>query len=188
MYPGDAPFPVIKMADATVVHADATVVTMIGALPTRLRAMAARAAASDRRADELVDVLDGGAAPQPLAQLYCLRSADDVTPRREYIGAALSPEELTLVDSGRRPVEVLASTLPAALRAAFSSVEAVPQPQQKEALVEPHGGTLVLFDSVAVPHQVEETLEGERVAIAGWLHEAQQPIPAWFPIPGLSSG
>ena len=54
------------MADATVVHADATAVTMIGALPTRLRAMAARAAARDRRADELVDVLDGGAAPQPL--------------------------------------------------------------------------------------------------------------------------
>ena len=34
----------------------------------------------------------------------------------------------------------------------------------------------------------ERPLEGGRVASAGWLHEAQQPRPAWFPIPGLSSG
>ena len=35
----------------------------------------------------------------------------------------------------------------------------------------PRGGTLVLFDSVSVPHSVDVTLRGSRVAIGGWWHE-----------------
>jgi Rps23 Pro-64 3,4-dihydroxylase Tpa1-like proline 4-hydroxylase len=45
--------------------------------------------------------------------------------------------------------------------------------------VAPTGGTLVLFDSVAIPHEVLPTQKGERLAMAGWFHEVQQPFPEW---------
>ena len=37
--------------------------------------------------------------------------------------------------------------------------------------VAPEGGTLVLFDSVSVPHEVMPTLRRERFACSGWFHE-----------------
>jgi len=44
----------------------------------------------------------------------------------------------------------------------------------------PRGGTLVLFDSATVPHEVTPVaLQESRVALAGWFHEAQQPFPPW---------
>lgn len=42
--------------------------------------------------------------------------------------------------------------------------------------VEPKGGTLVLFDSVSLPHEVLATKNKERWACSGWFHEDQQPI------------
>lgn len=42
--------------------------------------------------------------------------------------------------------------------------------------VAPTGGTLVMFDSVALPHEVLSTLERERWAMSGWFHESQQDI------------
>lgn len=39
--------------------------------------------------------------------------------------------------------------------------------------VPPNGGTLVLFDSVALPHEVLPTVGRERWACSGWLHEPQ---------------
>ena len=55
--------------------------------------------------------------------------------------------------------EAFASALRAQLprasqRAAFSGVEALPHPRQRVVEVLPAGGTLVLFDSVAVIHEV----------------------------------
>lgn len=47
-------------------------------------------------------------------------------------------------------------------------------------IISPRGGTLVLFDSVSLPHEVMTTLEGERLALAGWLHEKNQVFPSWF--------
>ena len=44
----------------------------------------------------------------------------------------------------------------------------------------PSAGTLVLFDSVTVPHEVLEVKDGERLAIAGWFHEEQQSFPDWY--------
>jgi hypothetical protein len=41
----------------------------------------------------------------------------------------------------------------------------------------PTGATLVVFDSVALPHEVLRTLKGDRVALAGWFHERSQTIP-----------
>ena len=42
--------------------------------------------------------------------------------------------------------------------------------------VDPRGGTLVLFDSVSLPHEVLATKGKERWACSGWLHEDQQPL------------
>ena len=41
----------------------------------------------------------------------------------------------------------------------------------------PKRGSLVVFDSVTLPHQVELIKKGKRVALAGWFHEATQPFP-----------
>ncbi|CAB9527456.1 expressed unknown protein [Seminavis robusta] len=41
----------------------------------------------------------------------------------------------------------------------------------------PSRGSLVIFDSVTVPHQVELIKRGRRVALAGWFHEETQPFP-----------
>jgi hypothetical protein len=51
------------------------------------------------------------------------------------------------------------------------------RPDDGEAIVDvaPAGGTLVLFDSVALPHEVLPTLGRERWACSGWLREPQQP-------------
>lgn len=46
--------------------------------------------------------------------------------------------------------------------------------------VVPTGGTLVLFDSVTVPHEVLEVTKGTRLAVAGWFHEPQQEFPKWY--------
>lgn len=37
--------------------------------------------------------------------------------------------------------------------------------------IAPEGGTLVLFDSVSVPHEVLATKVRERLAVVGWFHE-----------------
>lgn len=42
--------------------------------------------------------------------------------------------------------------------------------------VDPRGGTLVLFDSVSLPHEVLATKKRERWACSGWFHEDQQPV------------
>lgn len=44
--------------------------------------------------------------------------------------------------------------------------------------VAPFGGTLVVFDSVALPHEVMPALERERWAASGWFHERQQEVLA----------
>lgn len=40
----------------------------------------------------------------------------------------------------------------------------------------PKGGTLCMFDSASLPHEVLLTLHGERLAVAGWFHEIVPPI------------
>ena len=47
-------------------------------------------------------------------------------------------------------------------------------------ITSPLGGSLVLFDSVCLPHEVMETIKGERLVLAGWFHENQQPVANWF--------
>jgi hypothetical protein len=42
--------------------------------------------------------------------------------------------------------------------------------------VEPIGGTLVIFDSVLLPHEVLATKNRERWSCSGWFHEDQQQV------------
>ena len=51
--------------------------------------------------------------------------------------------------------------------------------------VTPKGGTLCLFDSVSLPHEVLPTLKGKRLAVAGWFHEVVAPMTATRPPPSL---
>lgn len=44
--------------------------------------------------------------------------------------------------------------------------------------IPPLGGTLVIFDSVTLPHEVLPSIGKERWAISGWMHEDQQSIPS----------
>lgn len=43
--------------------------------------------------------------------------------------------------------------------------------------IQPKRGSLVMFDSVVVPHEVLVVKGGVRTALAGWFHEQTQPIP-----------
>jgi Rps23 Pro-64 3,4-dihydroxylase Tpa1-like proline 4-hydroxylase len=43
--------------------------------------------------------------------------------------------------------------------------------------VAPIGGMLVVFESVALPHEVLPSTTRERWAASGWFHESQQPEP-----------
>jgi hypothetical protein len=43
--------------------------------------------------------------------------------------------------------------------------------------IAPTGGTLVMFDSVTLPHEVMATMERERWAASGWFHESHK-LPA----------
>ena len=46
--------------------------------------------------------------------------------------------------------------------------------------IAPLRGSLVIFDSVLLPHQVQAVKQGQRVALAGWFHERTQDFPQDF--------
>jgi hypothetical protein len=82
---------------------------------------------------------------------------------------------------------VLLAKKKAELSSRFLRIEDIPAWERGEEpagsdphVTSPEGCSLVLFDSVCLPHEVMETLEGERLVLAGWMHEAQQPVPQWF--------
>lgn len=75
----------------------------------------------------------------------------------------------------------------AKLAARFSRIEDIPAWERGEIpagtvsfVTPPTGKCLVLFDSVCLPHEVMLTVEGNRLALAGWMHETQQDVPKWF--------
>ena len=59
---------------------------------------------------------------------------------------------------------------------AYAGTGMPPADDEELAEVDPIGGTLVLFDSVSLPHEVLATKNRERWATSGWMHEDQQPI------------
>jgi hypothetical protein len=72
-------------------------------------------------------------------------------------------------------------------RQLFTSVESISGVVVTPIKVVPLGGTLVLFDSVAIPHEVLATTtttnggdDDDRLALAGWFHEPTQAFPDWY--------
>ena len=116
---------------------------------------------------------------QPRSALYAVRRG-----AKNYLTEPFGADELGLASGdGVEPKDfaaALATLLPVAERDRFNGVEVVPYATQRVIEVAPRGGTLVLFDSVAIPHEVTTTTGGERLAVAGWFHEPQQPFPEWF--------
>ena len=55
------------------------------------------------------------------------------------------------------------------------------EPRGSEAVdILPQRGSLVVFDSVKLPHQVQLINDGTRLALAGWFHERTQEFPDIF--------
>ena len=109
------------------------------------------------------------------------------TGEREWLSPLFDSQAMPApVDGGVSPTDLaaaLAQLLPKEMQDRFSSVEAVPHeggPPAHIVDVSPVGGTLVLFDSVSLPHEVMPTLKGQRMAMAGWFHEPSQEFPEWF--------
>lgn len=103
-------------------------------------------------------------------------SADCETWPAPADGSGFGPEELEAA---------FRAQLPAPLQGRFRMTDTVDE-LSIPVEVSPLGGTLVLFDSVVVPHEVSPVLSGERYAMAGWFHELQQEQPAWFGVENLS--
>jgi len=101
---------------------------------------------------------------------------------RDYISQPFGPNSPSWPnESNLEPVEfanALALQLNVDQQSRFVGVEDIRA--CKIVNVVPKGGTLVLFDSATVPHEVLETQQGNRMAIAGWYHEAQQDFPEWY--------
>ena len=137
---------------------------------------------------------------RPRSALYRLR---DDSSKREYVSRRFGPDDATWTQSLLEAMAlevggsnggggdddddgVTPAAFGAALRAqvpadlTFSGLEETDHPNLDLVDVAPTGGTLVLFDSVCVPHVVQTTTAGERLALAGWLHEEQQEPPEWF--------
>ena len=117
---------------------------------------------------------------QPAYVLYCV----GVDGRREDLSQqheANSEDHLPWGDgSWLDEVPSLRQMLPAHLRRGFRGVDTRDGFQQQIVEVSPKGGTLVLFDSVAVPHEVAPTVAGDRLALSGHFHEDTQVPRAWL--------
>ena len=115
--------------------------------------------------------------------LYAMYVRSDTA--RRYVSDAFGPDSPSWLASSAGDDatpdachRALAAQVDVRDRAAYRSVEA----RDDDAVRVPcaPAGTLVLFDSVAVPHEVPPTETGERVACAGWFHEPQQQPPDWY--------
>lgn len=118
---------------------------------------------------------------QPLSALYRLVEGNNSSQAREYLSNAFGPDSPSWPsDTNLDATEfaaALASQLSRRMQNDFISTEAI-HDQPTDIL--PTGGTLILFDSVAIPHEVLPTERGERLALAGWFHESQQSFPEWY--------
>lgn len=103
--------------------------------------------------------------------------------QRKYLSKPFGPDSPTWpshmeINTFDEFASALASQLPLQTQKKFRSVNDING--SKIVDVSPFGGTLVLFDSVTIPHEVLATTKGERLAIGGWFHERQQTFPEWY--------
>jgi hypothetical protein len=106
-------------------------------------------------------------------------------PQREYLSKPFGPDSPTWPKQlGLEPLEfaqALALQLSNQdLQENFIGTEDISGPGIEIIDVVPYAGTLVMFDSVVVPHEVMEVKSGQRLAVAGWFHEDQQTFPDWY--------
>ena len=112
---------------------------------------------------------------QPAYVLYCV----DSDGQRDCVSDVWeSPLRDDSTGEYLQHVPSLREMLPEELRAGFSSTTAQ-HPQQRCVEVAPRGATLVIFDSVAVPHEVLPTIEGERLLLFGFFAEKRTIPPTW---------
>ena len=123
----------------------------------------------------------------PRSALYRLvteTAKTDTRPRREYLSDPFGSESPSWPSTcaNLEPHE-FAAALAMQLtnlhhRSSFLGAEQLENSEVVD--IAPIGGTLVMFDSVVVPHEVLETKKGERIAMAGWFHEPVQDCPDWY--------
>lgn len=123
---------------------------------------------------------------QPFSALYRLKSFDSLRQEREYVSNAFCANSPSWPkESNLKPSDFIKALsqllLNDDLRERFIGLEQIGDSDITVVDVSPFGGTLVLFDSVVIPHEVLEVKSGgERLAIAGWFHEVICPFPDWY--------
>lgn len=105
---------------------------------------------------------------------------------REYISKPFSihspswPKETDLVNPFDFIQALKAQLFDDDFQERFVGLEDISDQDCKTVDIQPSAGTLVLFDSVVVPHEVLEVQTDKRLAIAGWYHEKIIPFPSWY--------
>ena len=120
---------------------------------------------------------------QPAYSLYCV----DADGRRQELSEAHDTPPRDENGDYAVPVPTLREMLPEELRSGFSSTIAGAHPKQQQLVVSPRGGTLVVFETAVVPHEVTPVVEGERLALFGFFAEERPTPVAWADPAGSSS-
>ena len=118
---------------------------------------------------QLYAALADGSPPEPLAD----RPINHDDP--DFAGASFEPDAF---------VERLRARLREPYRRGFGGLMSThdehARSRQRAIDVEAVGGTLLLFDSVCVPHEVLPVRAGRRLALGGWFHEPSREYAAWY--------
>lgn len=120
---------------------------------------------------------------QPAYQLYCV-GADGA---RELLCDAHETPPRDASFDYQEALPTLREMLPAELRDGFSSTICGAHPKQQQVSVSPQGGTLVVFDTAAVPHAVTPVVEGQRLALFGFFAEERRVPAVWADPAGAAS-
>ena len=122
----------------------------------------------------------------PVCELFCVQTQD-------YGRNTLARETISVpFDMGSSGTKTMMNNLNQVLLpqyrdhrylvAPIEELDAELPPNARVLDVEPRANRVVIFDSVMLPHQVQITDSGTRLALAGWFHEASPPIPEPFAI------
>ena len=122
---------------------------------------------------QLYTAPDDGSHPSPLADMPIDHDDPD------FAGASLDTCDF---------VERLRARLREPYRRGFGGLTTSPEDDERDDArrrwsvvdVEAVGGTLLLFDSVCVPHLVLPVTAGQRLALGGWFHEPSEEYAVWY--------
>jgi hypothetical protein len=125
---------------------------------------------------------------QPAYVLYCV----DADSRRESVSAVHETPSRDENGEYDQKIPSLREMLFEELQAGFSSMigaDAVEHARSTQQVVQvsPKGGTLVVFDSAVMPHEVTKIVHGERIALFGFFAEERSVPSAWLDPEGAES-